>query len=587
MDLYAGKVLTVDLTNTRVYVEPLRKEWLKNFWGSWGLAVRYFWEEVDPSVDPLSAENVMVLMTGPLTGTSVPMTSRLSLVSKSPLTGTIFQSNVGGSFGPELKYAGFDGIVIKGRSDAPVYLRIEDSQVSIESADELVGRGIFETEKRLEKTFRFQGAKCLAIGPAGENLLPYSIVGSDAYRQFGRGGAGALFGSKNLKGIVCRGTGGVRVADMDLFLERCWHHQQANLMSDDHLWIRTDGTPGNVDVMNEIGILPARNFTKGTYEKYSKINSEALDLVKLYDRACFSCPMACGKYTRIGDSAVEGPEYETLCLAGSNCDIDDLGSIIEFNRLCDDLGLDTMSAGATISLAMEMTEKGRADFTLKFGDAKELLQVIYEIAHRSTQRGQDLAMGSKALAKKYNSQDLSMEIKGMELPAYDPRGNYGMGLAYATSERGACHLRAYTVFSATPFDLEMIAQEVVDGQNLRGIKWSMCLCEFWDGLTLQILSELLSAGLGEKITVEELSRSGERVWNLTRLFNLRAGFTGKDDSLPEKVMKRKLEKGPHAGRVFSSGDFEKAKQIYYRLRDWDEKGVPSQRKLKSLGLLGF
>lgn len=587
MNLYAGKVLVVDLTQRKVTTEPLKQEWLRQYWGSWGLALRYYTDMVEPEVDPLAPENPVIIMTGPFTGTLVPLTGRLCLVSKSPHTGTIFESNIGGAFGPELKYAGYDGLVIKGAASSPVYLKIVDDKVSIEDASALMGKGVFETEQALEHTVEGGSAKCLAIGPAGEKLLTYSLIGSDSYRQFGRGGTGALFGSKNLKGVVCRGTGSVEVADMASFIERIRIHKQNNLFTEDNLWAQTDGTAVLVDATNEMGIHPTRNYTAGYYAKKDRLNSDAIKEAKLGDRACASCPLGCGKFTRVGDVEVEGPEYETLCLGGSNCDIDDLGAVIKFNRVCDDLGLDTMSCGNTISLAMEMTENGRHDFGLRFGDAEEYIKVLDEIAHLSTERGRDLAMGAKKLAEKYQSTDMSMEVKGLEMPAYEPRGNYGMGLAYATSERGACHLRAFPVFSETPFDIDALAQEVVDAQNFNGIKWSMCYCDFWGSIDTKITAELLSTGLGEPVTAEELDLAGERIWNLSRLFNLKLGFTADDDKLPEKILKRPLEEGPNAGKVFNDEDFAVALQRYYALRGWDERGVPSAQKLAELALQPF
>jgi aldehyde:ferredoxin oxidoreductase len=584
MNLYMGKMLVVDLTANRVSIEPLRREWLRNYWGSWGLALRYYCDAVKPEIDPLSPENVIVIMTGPLGGTLVPLASRLCLVSKSPHTGTIFESNIGGAFGPELKFAGYDGIVIKGRAAAPVFLKIVDECVTLECAESLIGRGIFETEKLMEAAIGTSGAKCLAIGPAAENLVTYSMIGSEAYRQFGRGGTGALFGSKNLKGIVCRGTGGITVADMDTFLERIDHYKQNDLLSDDNLWAKTDGTPILVEVTNEMGIHPTKNYTRGFNGRKEKLNSDAIQAAKLGDRACFSCPMGCGKFTRVNSAEIEGPEYETLCLAGSNCEVNDLESVIRFNRLCDDLGLDTMSCGSTISLAMEMTETARHDFNLHFGQVDEYLKVIYEIATLSTERGRDLAMGAKKLAAKYGAEDLSMEVKGMEMPAYEPRGNYGMGIAYATSERGACHLRAFTIFTTDPFDIEALVKEVVDAQNANGIKWSIGFCDFWGTMNTKMEAELLSAGLGEEVTSAELDRAGERIWNLSRLFNLRAGLTAADDTLPKKIMERPLEEGSQAGRLFSREDLTIAMQSYYRLRGWDEQGIPSEQKRMELGL---
>lgn len=584
MNLYAGKLLVVDLTTGKISTEPLRQEWIRQYWGSWGMALRYYWDLVTPEVDPLSSENAIVIMTGPFSGTLVPLTSRLSLVSKSPHTGTIFTSNVGGAFGPELKYAGYDGLILKGASDSPVYLKIVDDQVSLEDATPMMGKGVFETEELLEEAVGEIGAKTLAIGPAGERLITYSMIGSESYRQFGRNGTGALFGSKNLKAVVCKGTGSVTVADMPKFIERITQHKQENLFTEDNLWANTDGTAVLVDATNEMGIHPTKNYSAGINEAKDTLNSDAVREAKLGDRACAGCPLACGKFTSKDGVEVEGPEYETLCLGGSNCEVNDLGAIIKFNRICDDLGLDTMSCGSVISMAMEMTETGRFDFGIKFGDSVEYLKLVEEIAYQTTDRGRDLSMGAKKLAEKYQASDLSMEVKGLEMPAYEPRGNYGMGLAYATSERGACHLRAFTIFSEVPFEIETQVQDVIEAQNFNAIKWSMCYCDFWGSINTEVTADLLSVGLGEEVTAEELDRAGERIWNLSRLFNLKNGFGAKEDSLPEKVLKNPLKKGPNAGKTFNPEDFTAALHSYYQQRDWDQEGRPSANKLAELGL---
>ena len=587
MNLYAGKLLIVDLTEKSISKEPLREEWLKDYRGCWGLALRYYWDLVSPGVDPQSPENAIVIMTGPFGGTLVPLTSRFCMASKSSQTGTIFESNTGGAFGPELKFAGYDGIIIKGQADSLTYLKIMDDDVSLEDAESLRGKGIFETEKLLKEAAGSPEAKTLSIGPAGENLIGYSCVGTESYRQMGRAGGGALFGSKRLKGIVCRGTGGISVADMKALREKISHYKETDLMTENNLWAKTDGTPVLMDVINDMGAHPTRNFTYGVNEGIKAINSDAIKAAKLGDRACASCPMACGKFTNINGAEMEGPEYETLCLGGSNCEMNDLEQVIRFNRFCDDLGLDTISCGNTIGMAMDMTEKGRHDFGLRFGEPRDYLEVVSEIATLSTDRGKALAMGSRKLAEKYNAKDLIAEIKGLEFPAYEPRANYGMGLAYATSERGGCHMRAFTMFAEDPFDLKALARMVVDGQNFCTIKWSMCVCDFWGTVNPEILADLLTAGLGEEVKPEDLARAGERIWNLTRLFNLRAGFSVDDDALPEKMMNLPLEKGSHDGRVFKKEDFESARSMYYDMRGWDEKGVPSGEKLAELGLDEF
>jgi putrescine aminotransferase len=583
VNLYAGRVLFVDMTTGNIESRPANKEWIEEYIGGWGLAVRYFFDLVDPSIDPLSAENALVVMTGPLCGTLVPTSSRTCLVSKSPHTGTIFESNVGGAFGPELKFAGYDGIVITGKADHPVYLRIEDDSVSLEDAVPVSGKGIFETEKWLSAEMG-HGTKSLCIGPAGENMVPYACVGSEAYRQLGRAGAGALFGFKNLKAIAVKGSGGIQVADMGVFWGKTTEYKESDLLTNENMWAKTEGTPVLMDITNEMGIHPTRNYSAGVNPHRNSLDSEAINAVKIGDRACASCPLGCGNFTSVNDVQVEGPEYETLCMSGSNCEMNDIEQVMRFNRLCDDLGLDTMSAGATIALAMEMTESGVHDYGLAFGEPEGYLTVVEEIAHLNTQRGRDLALGAARLAKKLGRDDATAHSKGLEMPAYDPRGNYGMGLAYATSERGACHLRAFTIFAEDPFKLKPLTEDVIDGQNRNAAKWSLCLCDFWGSVDHKVMAELLTAGLGRQVSEKDLVKAGERIWNLIRLFNLRAGFTSADDTLSRKLTEKALKGGAHEGRVLRREDLEEMKALYYHLRGWDEEGRPRQEKLRELGL---
>jgi aldehyde:ferredoxin oxidoreductase len=526
-------------------------------------------------------------MTGPFCGTLVPMSSRFCIVSKSPHTGTVFETNAGGAFGPELKFAGFDGIIIKGEAKKLVYIKIKDNEVSLENGEFLKGKGIFETERILKESINDPEAKTLAIGPAAENLVSYACIGTEFYRQMGRGGAGTLFGKKKLKGIVCKGTGSIDVANMSSFISRINDYKTNNLFTEDNLWAETDGTPVLVDVTNEMGIHPTRNFRYGINENKDKINSEAIQSVKVSNRACASCPLACGKFTHKNGAEVEGPEYETLCLAGSNCEINEIEHIIQFNRLCDDLGLDTISCGNIIGFAMELTEKNIYDFKLKFGEEDEYLKVIEEIAHLSTERGRSLALGAAKLSEKLNVKGSAAEAKNLEFPAYDPRGSYGMGIAYATSERGACHLRAFPIFAEDPFDIDQLCEEVVDGQNFNALKWSMCICDFWGTVTTDIIADLLQTGLGKTVHPRDLDKSGERIWTLSRLFNISAGYDASNDVLPEKIMKQPLEKGPQNGKVLSQEDFERSKNIYYELRDWDPIGIPIKHKVKQLNLSGI
>ena len=582
--LYTGQMLHVDLSKNDIQSKAIPKALKEQYIGGWGLATKYLYDNVDPKVDPLSEENAVVIMTGPVCGTLVPTSSRTCLVSKSPKTHTIFESNIGGSFGPELKFAGYDGIIITGKAKKPVYLRIENNSVSLEDAGPLTGKGIFETEELLKKEIDFE-AKTLAIGPAGENLIDFACIGSESYRQMGRGGAGALFGSKNLKAIVCRGTGGVQVNEIGSFYEKVVEHTQGNLLTDDNLWAKTHGTPILVDVTNEMGIHPTKNYTKGVSAGRQNLNADAIDDVKIGDRSCASCPMGCGKFTSINGTQVEGPEYETLCLGGSNCEIDDLETVMKFNRLCDDYGLDTMSTGNIIGLAMDITESKLNDYGIQFGDNDEFLSLIEEIATQSTSRGKDLALGAQKLAAKHNAEDKAAHSKNLEMPAYDPRGNYGMALGFATSERGACHLRSFTLFEEEPFKVKEMGRAVMDNQNLNAVKFSMGLCDFWGTVDTRVMADFLTKGLGKKISAKDLDKAGERIWNLNKLFNIKAGFTSADDTISPKLLNNALENGPYEGRKFDIEALEQMKALLYRLRGWDENGIPSEEKLAELNLV--
>jgi len=582
--LYQGKILYVDLDHGEVKPVPTREEWLDTYVGGMGLAFRYLLETLDFHADPLSPDNVLVFMTGPLAGTLAPLTSRLVLVSKSPKTETVFESNMGGAMAAEIKYAGFDGLIIKGKADSPVYLRIRDGEATIEDATDLWGKGIFETEKFLKEKEGDLEAKVMSIGPAGENQAPFACIGSECYRQFGRAGSGAIMGSKNLKAIVVRGKGSVKVADMQGFLDYVRRVSNENLMTDANLWAKTDGTPILVTYTNDLGILPVQNFQFGSWDDWYEIGTEAVKSIKARSRACVSCPLGCGNFVRFDEVRVEGPEYETLALAGANCGISDVRAIARFNELCDDLGLDTMSMGDILAFAMEMTERGRHDFGIRFGDVENYLSIPKEVAGKSSSRGRELALGVQILGKQFGGENMAVAVKNLELPAYDPRGNYGMGLAYATSERGACHLRAFTVFKENPFDIETMVSWVIRGQDFNSVKWSFGFCDFWASITPEILAEFLKFGMGKIVSVDEITKTGERIWNLIRLLNLKVGFDRSDDYLPSRLTEQPLRRGPSDGRIISKEDFETMLSLYYERRGWDDSGIPKPETLLKLGL---
>jgi len=588
MYLYTGKILKINLTKKEVSTEDLNQDWAEKYVGGKGLGFRYLFDEMDPTTDPLSPDNVLIFMTGPIAGTNIPSSSRVCIVTKSPATGTILDSNLGGDLGAEIKYAGYDAIIVKGRAKEPVYIVISDDSVEIKDGQGLWGKGVFEVDSEIKKDLDDEGYSTAIIGPAGENLVRFACITSESYRQAGRGGTGAVMGSKNLKAIAVRGSNGVKVYNMNSFLDLAFQmHKEAvaedNEPSRDNIWVINDGSPFLVDIVNEMGIIPVKNFQEGQFEESSKINAGAVKAKKTRNRACLSCPLACGNLTRAGESIVEGPEYETLSVAGSNCGIDDIEAIIRFNEACDNLGLDTISTGNIIAFAMEMTEKKIYDFGIRFGDRENYSRIPEEIAYLKG-RGKDLSLGVRELSAKYGGREFAMEVKGLEFPGYDPRGAYGMGLAYATSDRGACHVRAFAAFSPTPFDLEANIKLVIEHQHRLGLKDSIIACIFCHSIQVAEMTEILNVGLGTGYTEEDLWKTGERIWNLGRLFNIKAGFTREDDYLPSRVLKEGLLNGPHQGRVLSEEDFNTMLQGYYRDRGWDVNGVPKRETLEKLGI---
>jgi aldehyde:ferredoxin oxidoreductase len=588
MNGYTGRVLRVDLTARKTTVENPPTEWYAKYLGGKGLGYRYLLEDLAANVDPLGADNEIIFMTGPFAGTIVPTSSRMAVLTKSPLTGTILVSLVGGSVAAELKYAGYDGVIVTGKASAPVYLYVTDKRVTIENAGSLWGKGVHETEEIIqEKKWTYQ-AKTLTIGPAGENMVPFACITADAYHQAGRGGAGAVMGSKNLKAVVIKGQSGVKVENMPEFLAYIQDIRQNNVLTDAHLWTDAEGTPMVVDVSQAVGILPTRNFSDGQYEKSAAINSDAVKTRLKKTRACMSCPLGCGRFTNATDgTAVEGPEYETIALAGSNCGLGSIDGLIRFNKLCDDLGLDTMSTGAVLAFAMEATEKGLYDFAIRFGQEEKMLQYVTDIAYRRG-LGAELALGVKKLAAKTGTGAIALEVKGMEFPGYEPRGSYSQALAYATSDRGACHQRAfpaeYDAFGKmNPFTFAGKAALVRELQDLNSAKDSLVICDMWRPSTAMI-AELYSKVTGFALTDAEFLKCGERIWNLGRLFNIREGFKRADDGLPPRIFNESLSSGRAAGQIFPTNDFWDSLSELYKLRGWDAEGRPTQATLAGLGV---
>ena len=601
-DGYTGKVLRVDLSNEKITTEPINREWTKSFIGGKGLGARYLFEELKPGVDPLSPDNVVMIWTGPLVGTMVPLTSRYAVVTKSPLTGTFLDSYAGGYFGPEMKYAGYDGVIIKGKAKKPVYLWINDGKAELRDAKNIWGKDNFKTEELIRKETGQSRARVASTGPAGEKLSLISGITSDLTRNAGRGGSGAVFGSKNLKAIAVRGTMGLEVPKIDEFVKMTKDMLLKDVIENpDHAGSITDGTPIIVDMSQDAALLPTRDWTSGEFEGTPGINSDALKTRVLVRRkACMGCGLACGSYAKVSKgmfkgAATEGPEYETIGLSGSNCGISNIEAIVKFAEECDKFGLDTMSAGAVTAFAMDLyerkilTKEDTGGLDLKFGNEEAFAKMPGMMARRE-HIGDVLADGSKRAAKKIGkgSEKLLVECKGSEYPAYDPRGSIGMALAYATSDRGADHNRAWPVAqdaygSGDPWNPEGKAAICVEDNTRTSVKWSFIFCDFY-AVSFANMANYYTAVTGQPADEDSLRAIGKRVWNLTRAFNAREGFTRKDDYLPERMEKEPLPSGKTKGKAVRRADFDKMLSEYYSLWNWDEEGRPTKKALEDVGL---
>lgn len=572
----------VNLTEGTIGYEPVGAGWARGFIGGKGLGAAYLFAELETGINPLAPDNKLLFMLGPLTGVA-PGMSRYAIVTKSPLTGAFLDTYAGGHFPAELRFALPDcmGIIVEGRSSDMVYLRVENGEVAIEPGEHLRAKTTAEVERL------FGGYKVASIGPAGENLVRFACVTNDTGRNAGRGGAGAVMGSKNLKAIVARGKG---PALLDGIRKLQRKHNQRLASGDPAVeWLGRAGTTTLVQMCNEAGILPTENWTRGGFEGAAGIDADAM-LANLESRSsCYLCPVACHMNTKaragpFAGATSLGPEYETLALAGSNTRVSDLGAVIRFNSLCDALGLDTISTGAVVAFAMECSRRGWIGDNIPFGDGAALVDLAGRIARREG-IGDVLAEGVARAARRIGGGCgcAAVHVKGMEVPGYDPRGTWGMALAYATSDRGACHLRAWPVGrdafgKENPFTTEGKADVVIAEQNENSAEWCLIGCDF-AAYPARDAAEFLSTVIGYDVSEEEYVKIGERVYNLTRLFNVREGFGRKDDIMPAR-----FEKPLPSGRAIKREDFEKMLDEYYKKRGWAGDGVPTKQTVRRLGL---
>ena len=610
------KILRVNLTEGSCKAEPLNMEWAADYLGQRGLATKYLSEEIDPKVDPLSPDNKLIFATGPLTGTAASTSARYSVITKGALTGAIACSNSGGYFGAELKMAGWDMVIFEGKSDKPVYLYINDDKAELVSAEDLWGKSVWEADEMLHRKYQDPLLRVSAIGKAGEEGVLYACIVNDKHRAAGRSGVGAVMGSKNLKAIAVRGTQGVAVEDPAGFMRVVAEKKQVlaeNAVTGQGL--PTYGTQVLMNVINEVGALPTRNAGEVQFEGAGKISGEAMHEPRgsqgkpnlITNQACFGCTIACGRIAQVDKEhytvvnrpeywgASGGLEYENAWSLGADTGVDDLDALTFANFICNEQGFDPITFGATVAAAMELYEMGvitdeeTGGVALKFGSA-EALTTMAELTGRNEGFGEILGLGSKRMCEKYGHPELSMSVKGQEFPAYDPRGIQGMGLTYATSNRGACHLRSYTVASeilGIPEKTDPLATEGKAGlvkafQDATAAVDSTGLCLFTTfAWSLDDFYPQVNAACEGEWTLDKLVEVGERIWNRERQFNLAAGFTGKDDTLPKRMLKDAAKTGPAEGKV--SGLKEMLPE-YYELRGWDEGGVPTAETLQRLGL---
>ncbi len=605
---WRGKLLRVNLSTGKIIVDPLDPKAARDYIGGRGLGIYLMNQELNPLCDPLSPENMLIMATGPLTGTKAPTGARYMIMTKSPLTGAITCSNSGGKFPAAFKQTGFDAVIFTGKADKPVYLIIENNKACLKPAGHLWGKTTHDTTDALLAETH-ETAKVACIGPAGENGVLFASVMNDKDRAAGRSGVGAVMGAKNLKAVVVNGDQKTQLADEQGFktVNKKFNDTFRKAARENPPPLRLHGTAVTIMATQNYGVLPTKNWQQGTFDNWENIHGETLTekyLVK--NSACFSCPIGCGRKTKVEvkgfEGEGEGPEYETVYAMGANCMIDNLAAVTKANYLCNEYGMDTITMGATIACAMELYDMGcltkkEVGRTLKWGDAKALVELTKQTAFRQG-FGDVLAQGSYRMAQKFNHPELAMVSKKQEFPGYDPRGSQGMGLAYATSPIGGSHMRgdpAYFELLGVPTTIDRLewkgkANLVKLWQDFFCIIDAAGLCVFYSvrnlgNLELEILPtrilELINTATGANYTLEELTQAGERISTAERQFLVNAGFSRKDDSLPPRMTKDPLPDGGSKGSVCHLEDML---DDYYALRGWSNDGIPLPEKLSELGI---
>ena len=604
---YAGKMGWIDLTQGTIRVEDLEESLARKYLGGKAMGAYLLLRHLQPQTDPYDPANLLIFITGPLSGTSFPAASRSAVITRSPMTGTFLDSYCGGFFGPHMKRAGFDVLIITGKAKSPAYILADGGEITLQEADHLWGLSTSQTDERLQADHKKEKGERLsvaAIGPAGEKQVRFANIINNG-RCYGRGGAGAVMGSKNLKAVVLRGNLAVGLADEAGFkavVSRCRRKTAEHPLTGRKGVFPKAGTMMTLDLTQETGTLPTRNWQENTSAHATRINADAFVNHIIRPKSCYACPIGCSRETTALKNGVEyrteGPEYETMYSFGSGCEVNEPEVIIAADKLSTDYGLDSISCGVVIGFAMECFEKGliSSDDTggidLSFGNGDALIDCIHLIGKREG-FGQILAEGVKRASEKINSSaEFAMHVKGLELPGYDPRGMKGQGLTYAVSDRGGCHLRSNTlrteiIGKPRPYDRYIYDEkaEMVRELQLNYATFNCLIaCVFGAfAISVEDYAEALSSVVDWEVSAKDLWLIGERALNLTRLFNVREGFTRQDDTLPPRLFNQAATRGPSKGEVVDKKAFEKMLDEYYQCMGWDPlTGIPTDQKLKEL-----
>lgn len=604
---YKGKLLRVDLTSGKISLEPMKEEWAEKYLGGAGIAARILYDELKPGIDPFSPENKTLIMTGPVNGTIIPTASRVGAYCKSPLTGSFFHGTAGGHFGAELKYAGYDGIIIEGKASVPVYLWIDDDLVELREASHLWGMGSYDVQHKLKEELGIDEVCIASIGPAGELLNRFACITFEC-RVTGRGGTGAVWGSKNLKAVAVRGTGSVDVPDIARFknfadeLLKVFRNHPATSQI-----LPAYGTPVLVNANNSLGIFGSYNWQEEFFENAEGLSGETMkNTIVAKNKACFACPVRSSKFCIIKsegeeDCLVEGPEYENIYSLGSCCGIDSIKAVARAERVCDEYGMDAIEAGVAIAFAMECFEKGILTLEdtdgveLRFGSEKVLFTMLHKIGKREG-LGNLLAEGVKRVSEKvgHGSESFAMHSKGMTFAGHSARGMPGFGLGYATGPRGGSHHDGRPTGERTG----LVLRETFEGKaeytarinHFSIYTDSMIVCHLaesiWGPLDVsEWCVKSVNVATGMQSSLDDAMKTAERIWNLMRAFMVREGFRRKDDTLPKRFLEEPIPKGPSKGMVLSRENLDKMLDEYYSFRGWDVKtGIPGPERLISLDL---